>query len=71
MNRCCICQKPNLGSWIVCRKCKDAYELDNSYALWPEWAKECARFENRERRHEQRAAGRGVNAEYTDRLFYG
>jgi len=50
MNHCCICQKPNKGTGWICRSCIQEYKLGGRFALWPEWAKECKRLEQNERR---------------------
>ena len=52
MHRCCICQRPlfvKRSAWL-CRDCRKTYGLSKPFASWPEWAKECKRSEQAERR---------------------
>jgi hypothetical protein len=52
MHHCCICQRPlfvNHSAWL-CRDCRETYELSGAFAFWPEWAKECKRLEQNDRR---------------------
>ena len=51
MNHCCICQKPNKGTGWACDSCRQEFPfLKGSFADWPEWARECKRLEQNERR---------------------
>ncbi len=62
MSECAICQRSIDGTDWACHDCAREHGLDVPFRDWPEWAKECKRFEETRRRQERADREAGVLA---------
>ena len=77
MNLCCICTEQTVaGTQWLCSKCVKEHDLANvPFRDWPEWAKECMRWEQERRRTNAQERDLGVvtfsECSEADILAYG